>query len=110
MKDITPAERELLSRVLKRPGMFLGKKELRRFELWAYGYNEALRETGLVGERVWLPFDELNKCASAKYGDDRTLNCAGMILERVPDDGRAFDAFFEMLNEVLVSNGFQPIL
>lgn len=108
--DITKDERMLISRLKNRPGMYLGRIELTRFINWVVGYACALTTTRLYSERVLLP-DGLNDYAAMKYlGHTRTsLNCFHIILEKEPDEEKAFDLFWELLDEYLISLGYEPI-
>lgn len=107
--DITRDERMLLSKLKNRPGAFLGRIELTRFLNWVNGYSCALMTTKLYSERVILP--DLNDYAAMKYlGHTRTsLNCFHIILEKELDEKKAFDVFWELLDEYLVSRGYEPI-
>ncbi|MBD5140418.1 MAG: hypothetical protein HDT25_03245, partial [Ruminococcus sp.] len=107
--DITKDERMLLSRLKNRPGAFLGRIELTRFLNWVNGYEIALGMTKLYSERVLLP--DLNDYAAMKYlGHTRTaLNCFHLILEKEPNETKALDIFWELLDEYLVGLGYEPI-
>ena len=108
-RDISPCERELLSSLKKRPGAYLGKVELSRFVHWEHGYNCAIQHADL-SEHIILP-DGFHEYAAMKYlGDTQTAKgWFRLILEAEPDEEKACWIFFEMLDEYLVSLGYEPI-
>lgn len=109
-RNITSDERILLSSLKRRPGMYLGKTALTNFAIWTFGYEEALKITGLYSERVILP-DGFQDYAAMKYlGYTKTpMGWSSLILEKEPDEKKAFDVFWELLDEYLVSQGYEPI-
>lgn len=110
VRDITKDERMLLSGLKRRPGLYLGKTTLTGFVGFVLGYKNALMTTKLYSERVILP-DGLNDYAAMKYlGHTRTaLNCFHIILEKETDEEKAFDLFWKLLDEYLISLGYEPI-
>ncbi|MDE7289678.1 MAG: hypothetical protein K2N71_09305 [Oscillospiraceae bacterium] len=109
-RNITNDERMLLSSLKRRPGMYLGTTALTNFLIWIFGYKEALKITGLYSERVILP-DGFQDYTAMKYlGYTKTaMGWASLILEKEPDEKKAFDVFWELLDEYLVSQGYEPI-
>lgn len=108
--DITKDERMFLSGLKRRPGMYLGKTTLTGLAGFVHGYKAAMMMTKPYSERVILP-DGLNGYAAMKYiGHTRTvLNCFSLILEKEPDEKRAFYVFWNLLDEYLVTLGYEPI-
>ena len=108
--DITRDERMFLSSLKRRPGMYLGKTTLTGFAGFVHGYKAALMMTKLYSERVILP-DGLNDYAAMKYlGHTRTvLDCFSLILEKEPGEKKAFYVFWDLLDEYLISLGYEPI-
>lgn len=108
--DITRDERMLLSSLKRRPGMYLGKASLTAFVNWVDGYKSALMTTKLYSERVILP-DGLHDYASIKYlGHTATVKgWFSIILEKEPNEKKALEIFWELLDEYLVSLGYEPI-
>lgn len=109
-RNITSDERILLSSLKRRPGMYLGTTTLTNFITWLFGYEEALKITGLYSERIILP-DGFQDYAAMKYlGYTKTaMGWSSLILEKEPDEKKAFFVFFELLDEYLVSLGYEPI-
>ena len=109
-RNITSDERMLLSSLKSRPGMYLGTTTLTNFITWLFGYEEALKMTGLYSEREILS-DGFQDYTAMKYlGYTKTaMGWSSLILEKEPDEKRAFDLFWELLDEYLVSHGYEPI-
>ena len=108
--DITPEERYLLSRLKRKPGMFLGNTSLTKFSCMAYGYSYAMQITGQVKQHNLLP-DGLNDYAAMKYLDklETPHSCYSLILKQEPDEEKAFYIFFDLLDEYLIHIGFNPL-
>lgn len=108
--DITKDERMLLSGLKRRPGLYIGKTTLTGFVGFVHGYKNALMMTKLYSERVILP-DGLNDYAAMKYlgHTETSKGWFTLILENEPDEKKAFDLFWEVLDEYLVSLGYAPI-
>ncbi len=108
--DISPCERELLSHLKGRPGAYLGRVELSRFVHWSHGYDSAIQLVDLSEQHILLP-DGLQEFAALKYlGETQTAKgWFTLILEAVSDEEKAFWIFFEMLDEYLISLGYEPI-
>lgn len=109
--NITSDERMLLSSLKIRSGMYLGTTTLTNFINWTFGYTIALRITGLYSEREILP-DGIVDYIALKYTGSTEIPSNGwisIILEKEPDEKKAFFVFFELLDEYLVSFGYEPI-
>lgn len=109
-RNITKDERMLLSSLKRRPGMYLGKTTLTDFFIWIFAYKEALKNTGLYSERVILP-DGFQEYTAMKYlGYTQTaMGWSSLILEKESDEKKAFDMFWKLLDEYLVSFAYEPI-
>lgn len=111
IRDITKDERMLLSSMKRCPGLYLGTTTLKNFITWIFGYEEALRITGLYSEREILP-DGIVDYVALKYTGSTEIPSSGwtsIILEKEPDEKKAFFVFFELLDEYLISLGYEPI-
>ena len=110
VKDITEYERMHLAAIKKRPGLYLGKTSLTNFVNYSGGYAVAMGITNNRSEHRILP-DGLNDYAAMKYlgHTETSYGWFSLILQREPDEEKAFYIFFEMLDEYLVSLGFEPI-
>lgn len=108
--DITPDERKLLSNLKKRPGMYLGKAELSRFVNWSMGYDIAMYITKQNKEHNILP-GGLHEYAAMKYlGHTETAEgWFTLILQNEPNEQKALQIFFNMLDKYLISLGYEPI-
>lgn len=107
--DITPVERRLLSHLRCKPGLFLGQASLRNFNHMANGYCFAMRMTGDQAEHNLLP-DGLNAFTADWYGESMGgHSCFSMIAAHEPDDGKALETFFEILDAYLVRMGYEPL-
>ena len=110
IKDITEFERMFLASIKRRPGMYLGKTSLTNFANFSDGYAVAMGITNNRSEHMILP-GGLNDYAAMKYlGHTKTAyGWFSLILKKEPDEEKAFYIFFEMLDEYLVSLGYEPI-
>lgn len=109
--DITPEERRLLSAMKRRPGMYFETTNLTNFEMWMYGYDDAMRMVNMQKEHNILP-NGLNNFAAMEYlgRTDTPINCFGLVREANDyDESKAFFAFFELLDKYLVSLSYEPI-
>ncbi|MBQ7046546.1 MAG: hypothetical protein IJN85_02235 [Oscillospiraceae bacterium] len=108
--DVTLGERKLLSSIKRRPPMYLGKTSLTNFSHMAGGYSYAMQVVGQTEQHNILP-DGLNDYVAMKYlGHTKTAyDCYSLILQREPDEEKAFYIFFDILDEFLIEHGFKPI-
>lgn len=112
--DISPAERRLLSALKKRPEMYLRTKCLTNFSAWLCGYQSAIRAKGLPWKEDCIVPDgdiSIHDFAAEKLGGDKQSTCGWIsyILAYEPDDKKAFDVCFELLDKYLMFLGFEPI-
>lgn len=113
IKDITPKERELLSFIKKYPGMPLGQGAgLAGFEALTFGYTAALSNADAKDRLVFLP-DGLNGYVTERYLGKKGLKqphgLFNVIRMQEKDDRKALALFFELLDEYLVSLGYEPL-
>ena len=107
--DITPPERELLSRLRCRPELYLGTVSLRDLFHLCSGYQAAMETAGLQVQHNILP-GGLNEFVNRWYGGGvGSRNWYSMIALHEPEDGRALDVFFALLDEYLTELGYAPI-
>lgn len=107
--DITPRERQLLSRLRRSPELYLGKPSLRDFFHMSSGYQYAMETAGLRAQHNLLP-EGLNEFANRRYGGGMgTRNWYSIIALHEPDDDKALGVFFEILDEYLTELRYDPI-
>ncbi len=109
VKDITPFERDFLSRLRARPPLYLGNRSLERLSHFIDGYSFAVWAHGLDSNHtVWL--SGMNEFTADHFEILlQYYDSIGMILQYYPDDGTALKAFFEILDAYLLSLGYAPI-
>ncbi len=113
IKDITPKERELLSFIKKYPGMALGKATgLEGFEALTFGYTAALGNADAKDRCIFLP-SGLNEYVTAKFLGKKGLaqphGLFNVIRMQEKDDHKALLLFFVLLDEYLLSLGYEPL-
>ena len=113
IRDITPKERELLSFIRSCPGLALGKgADLAGMEALVFGYTAALRNADANDSNVLVP-DGLNDYLTKKYLGKSALKqpigLFNVIRMQEKDERKALALFFELLDEYLVSLGFEPL-
>ena len=105
--DITPREREILARIRFCPQVFLGEKSLRNFRHFCGGYRSAMNTAGLRDRHNLLP-DGLNEFTAAYLNTDPgTRSCFTMIAEAEPEDDKALELFFRILDAYLEACGHE---
>lgn len=113
IKDITQKERELLSFMKKYPGMSLGKSaDLSGLEALTFGYTAALSNAGAKDRLVFFP-SGLNEYVAEKFLGKKGLNqphgLFNIIRMQEKDERKALALFFVLLDEYLISLGYEPI-
>lgn len=110
MEDIAPEIREFLSAFRARPGMYTGHDgmitELRLF-------IDGMRSLPLIrrdrGKVDIIPY-EFHDFTAKYYGESSSsMGWCNIILSRELDERIAFEKFWELLDECLVSGGFEPL-
>lgn len=89
----------LLQAVRERPGMYIGRKSLRDFAAWLWGFRFAriqLRADPLPDEAEFEGFDPF---VCEKYDWHDVGGWAAKIADYHRDDANAFDEFFRLLDE-----------
>ncbi len=103
----------MLSFVRSCPGLALGKgADLAGMEALVFGYTTALRNADAHDSHVLLP-DGLNGYITEKYlgksGLKQPIGLFNVIRIREKDEHKALVLFFELLDEYLVTLGFEPL-
>ncbi|SFD34859.1 hypothetical protein [Ruminococcus albus] len=107
-KDISPEVREHLKYLKARPGMYIGSVSLTK--LWHFidgmtFYSHVFdKESG----RVIIP-EGFNEFVEKQYNDHRTFNSFHFVSYFEGDDIGAVDKWFSLLDEYLVSLGYEPL-
>lgn len=109
-EDYTPEEREFLTRFRKRPGLYMGTDGV----LSGFRYFYDGWETGIGMQeyqvRKLVPDGFQDFVAMRYLGKTWTpYGWNNLILQSEPDERKAFQIFWELLNEYLVSIGYEPI-
>ena len=108
-RDITPKEREHLSRLRTRPAVYFGKRaSISDLELYWYGMYSILLYHKLTSEICIIP-EGFTDYLAEKYSVSASVNWAGIIRSVSTDEYTAFEKFWELLNEYLELNGYAPI-
>jgi GNAT superfamily N-acetyltransferase len=102
-KDITREERELLTNLRGRPGMYLGSESLYALHLFLEGYRIAAMRHDLHDVQI-IP-EEFQAFVEDYYFVRRgtPMSWCTLIMQHQPDERKALDVFWELLNEYLVS-------
>lgn len=110
IEDITLEERELLSKLKKRPGMYLGSPKLTDFVHWYQGYEAALITLKLHHKHRILP-ENFGWYVTEKYLGHRetAMGWWMFILQENADEKEALKIFFDLLDEYLVYLGYEKI-
>lgn len=99
---------ELLNRIKKRPGLYLGERSLIRLKAFTDGYVTRLCDENPQYQCNWyygfqcyiydkfkVPWDDLLRCYETEY------NCEYYIQQSTSSDEKAFDLYFQFLDEFL---------
>ena len=107
--DITPKEREHLSRLRSRPGMFFGHRAtITDLELYYFGMRSILIYHNLNSKICIIPDGFLEYLAD-KYDESANINWADILRSHESDEYTAFEKFCEHLNDYLAIYGYEPI-
>ncbi len=109
-KDLSAEKRQFLSALRARPGLYLGSNGLfSEFVQFENGYNCCAMLHQQDQERL-IPQGFTEFVAMHYLGTDRTaMNWALLILQHEMDERIAFQKFWELLDDYLVSSGFSPL-
>ena len=112
--DITYAEKLHLSLIRERPGLFIGSSNLSYLEHYIHGFNSAVTLLGLntseTQKHVILPAGLISFIVEKYLGKGNTAkSCFDLILEAERDEEKAFVRFFELLEEYLSVNDYEPL-
>lgn len=108
IRDISREERNFLSLLRARPGMYLATNSFQRLISFLDGYRAALYTLGLGGDHCILP-GFFHDFVRTKYGIHDSRGYLSIIPMHEPDDEKALWLFFDLLDEYLTTNGFEPI-
>lgn len=108
VRDISGEERDFLSRLRARPGMYLAANSFQRLISFLDGYRGALYTLGLSDDHCILPW-MFHDFVQTKYGIHDSRGYSSIIPMYEPDDEKALWLFFDLLDEYLTTNGFEPI-
>ena len=92
---------ELLERLKKRPGMFLGTSSITKLDMLLRGYNLARREVGIPPSEQEREFVGFQSWVQEKYGIKSGQSWAKIILFYSIDEQEALWKFFEIFEEYL---------
>ncbi|GAA6622624.1 hypothetical protein [Scytonema sp. NUACC26] len=95
---------ELLGRIKKRPGMFLGTASITRADMYLRGYILARREVGLAPTEQEREFEGFQSWIRERYGIKSNQSWAKIILFYSMDEHEALERFFELFEEYLNCN------
>ena len=107
-RDISPDVREFLRLLKSRPGMYLGKESLNALWHFLNGiifYKDAFDKGS---DRVIIP-DGFTDFVEKYYGEHWTFNHFHYVLHFENDDKKALFKWFELLDEYLISLGYEPL-
>lgn len=89
----------LLARIKKRPGMYLGKVSLTRLKMLLMGYSMSRGELGLQLTQEEKQFAQFQQWIQRKYQINSSQGWETIILSEVEDEKLAFDLFFELFEK-----------
>lgn len=94
---------ELLEAIRKRPAMYLGRPSISLLEAYLHGYCAGMQSHGLTASEA-LPFAAFNSWVIARLYPCERNSLWGWLILRACDgnEERAFDRFFEFLDEYRV--------
>lgn len=107
--DIMLGERMLLSYIKCIPGVHMGSKSLVYLEHYIHGYDNAMFFHGIKQQSI-IPAG-MQEFIEKKYGifNQTSKNYFGIIIDHSIDEKQAFDTFFELLDEYLLSIHYEPL-
>ncbi len=102
--DITFGERKLLSSIKALPGIYIGSKNLSNLEHFIHGYDTAMLFLGINDKHVIIP-EGMQEYVESKYNVSHytTKSYFSIMAENSDDEEQAFELFFDVLDEYLLS-------
>lgn len=108
--NISKTERMLLSRIRKRPGMYIGTLSLEFLLHFLHGYECAVGVHSDATAHHILPDNFNDFVAKRLFGhSDTVLNYCSLIYKTENNEEKALSLFFNLIDECLISQGFEPI-
>lgn len=110
MEDITPEVRKFLSCFKARPGMYTGHDGMiTELQLFVYGMQAFPLIYG-DGDKVCIIPREFHDFTAKYYGESSSvMGWRNIILKHELDERSAFEKFWDILDECLISGGFEPL-
>ena len=108
-KDISREERQLMTMLRSRPGIYVGSDSLYAVHLFIKGYELAARRRDLHDVRM-IP-DGFQEFVEEYYflRHPCSMSWAAIILQQQPDDAAALRLFWELLDAYLEQIGCEPV-
>ncbi|MBO4865254.1 MAG: hypothetical protein J5582_01605 [Ruminococcus sp.] len=108
-KDISPEVREHLKLMKARPGMYIGSVSLTKLWHFIDGMKFYSQVFDKDPGRVIIP-EGFNEFAAERYGENLNAhNSFSMVLKEEKDERAALFRWFDLLDEYLVSLGYEPL-
>ncbi len=101
---------ELISKIQKRPSMYLGKPAISNLRSCIAGYILARRELGITQTEQEKHFTEFQSWVKEKFDVTSSQSWDKIILFYSEDERKALERFFELFQEYLEHNHFQSEL
>jgi hypothetical protein len=98
----------LLDAIRERPGMYIGRKSLRDFWVWLWGYRFARLHMKVAPLPDESEFERFDFFVCEKYRWHDVGGWAAKIAYYHRDDADAFDEFFKLLDEFRATKPPQP--
>ncbi|MBG1269705.1 hypothetical protein [Nostoc sp. WHI] len=95
---------EIIGRIKKSPGMFLGTASITKFDMYLRGYILAKREVALPPTSQEREFEGFQSWIEEKYGIKSGQSWSKIILFYSVDEHEALQKFFELFEEYLNRN------
>ena len=106
--DLSAEVREFYKKLKSRPGMYLGSDSLKALWHFIDGLITCGHEFGGETKRVFIP-EGFNEFVGEHYGERMSFNSFHYVLHFEGDDSSSFSSWFALLDEYLVSLGYEPL-
>lgn len=93
------SELDLLSKIRKNPGMYLGEESITRLDSFLGGYVYANFEKGETKRDEWI--DGFQAFVDERYQNNMTIGWCDVILRHEKNEVAAFRRFFQLLDKYL---------